>query len=155
MKKRSDSIKPVLNIAEQAEAKAAQQYALHQENHQRAVAKRDELKNYLQEYSARANANNGETISPVQMQDNRAFLNRLNDIIRIQESVVLQQAQHLESARRQWLTCKQQAMSLDSLSIQYKQEERRLSDRIEQQTSDELNSVRHNWLLRQRAEGMI
>lgn len=153
MKKRSDSIKPVLGVAEQAESKAGEQFARHQENHRRALTKLDELKAYLSEYSARVNANTGDTFSPVQLQDNRAFLSRLSDIIRIQDTIVLQQAQHLETARQQWLSARQQAQSLDRLAGQYRQEEQAHAERVEQHASDELSSVRHSWLLRQRVEG--
>lgn len=154
MKKRSESIKPVLNIAEQAESKAARQYAQQQANHESALSKRNELKEYLKEYSARVNATNGSAISPVQMQDNRAFLSRLNDIIRIQDTVVAQQAARLETARQQWLSCRQQAQSLDQLAGRYKAEESAHTERVEQRSSDELSSVRHSWLLRQRVEGL-
>lgn len=154
MKKRSESIKPVLNISEQAESKAAQHYARHQENHQQALQKRDELKNYLKEYSARAQASNGEAISPAQMQDNRAFLSRLSDIIRIQEDVVVQQERHLEASRQEWLSCRQQAKSLDKLALDYQAQEQRHAEQIEQRSSDELSSLRHSWLQRQRIEGM-
>ncbi len=154
MDKRSDSIKPVLNVAEQAESKAAQQYALHKDNHASALAKRDELKEYFADYNRRANASKGQTVSPAQMQDNRAFLSRLSEIIRIQNSVVDQQGQRLENAKAQWLSCRQQAQSLDQLSNQYKSEERQYAERLEQRRSDELSSVRYSWLRRHGVESL-
>ncbi len=151
MKQRSDTLKPVLSVAERAETNAAQQYAQQQENHQQAQAKCDELKGYYAEYSQRVQAHIGESISPAQFQDNRAFLSRLNDIIRMQNTVVQQQAQRLESAKQEWLARRQQSHSLSKLAGQYLELERRSAERAEQHASDELSSVRHNWLLRQQA----
>ncbi|MFT5576056.1 MAG: flagellar export protein FliJ [Bermanella sp.] len=154
MRIRSESIKPVQHVAEQAEGTAAREYALRNDNHQLALAKREELKEYFAEYNARANATNGDAISPVQMRDNRAFLRRLSEIIRIQDNVVDQQAQQLEEAKGQWLSCRQQAKSLDQLSSQYKVEERKHADHLEQCASDEMSSVRHSWQRRQAAESL-
>ena len=144
-KPRSESIQPVLTLAEQAELRAARQMADCQRYYQQALAKRDELLGYHRDYRQRGIEATCGAFHPAQLRDQRAFLQRLQDIIRLQETIVEQQAQRLAKARQQWLRSQQQAGALNRLQTQYHDQERRERQRREQFASDELNGLRHAW----------
>lgn len=144
-KSRSESIQPVLSLAEQAESRAARQMADCQRNYQQAASKLEELAGYHRDYQQRGIEATCGAFHPAQLGDNRAFLQRLKDIIRLQESIVEQQAQHLARARQLWLRSQQQAGSLSRLQTQYHDQERRELLRREQFANDELNGLRHVW----------
>lgn len=149
--KKSERIKPVQGVAEREEKKATDAFVCAQNNLRQAQHKLQELCDYRADYQQHAAPGAG-VLNLRQLQDTRAFLTKLNDVIAIQRSIVTQCETQLEAARSQWLSKRQKAHSLDRLAVEYRHQEQHATRRREQQHSDELNVLRHSWQLRQRHE---
>ncbi|WP_372748070.1 flagellar export protein FliJ [Litorivivens sp.] len=153
--KKSARIQPVLGIAEREEKKATDAFLRVQQNATQARQKLQELRDYRAEYQQRSNldASGGQDLLDLrQLQDNRAFLAKLNDVIAIQQSIVEQCDAQLDTARDHWLSKRQKTHSLGRLAGEYRHQEHRAAQILEQKQSDELNVLRHSWQLRQRHE---
>ncbi len=144
---RSTRISKVAEIAEREEKKAAEKFQNALRNYHNANNKLQELTDYHNEYCNSSRPSAGKLNIP-SLQDTRAFLRKLNDVISIQKTVVNQCEQQLEALRRQWLEKKQKTMSLDRLANTYRTEERLEFDRREQNHSDDLNALRFSWMQR-------
>ncbi len=149
--KKSERIKPVQGVAEREEKKATDVFINAQNNLRQAQGKLRELCDYRADYQQHAAPGAG-MLNLRQLQDSRAFLAKLNDVIEIQRSIVAQCESQLEIARSQWLKKRQKAYSLDRLAGEYRHQEQHATQQREQQHSDELNVLRHSWQLRQRHE---
>lgn len=146
--KKSERIKPVLGVAEREEKQASDVLLRAQSNTAQAQSKLKELLDYRHEYQLQTRSANG-LLDLRQLQDSRAFLAKLNSVIDIQESIVNQCEGQLESARAKWMVKRQKTHSLDRLAGEYRNQEHRAAQVREQKHSDELNVLRHSWLLRQ------
>lgn len=142
---RSKRISKVAEIAEREEKKAAEKFQNALRNYQNANSKLTELSDYHAEYSQRSKPANGQ-LDISNLQDTRAFLRKLSEVIGIQQSVVSQSEQQLEKARQHWLEKKQKTTSLDRLAENYRNEERAELSRREQMNSDDLNVLRFSWM---------
>lgn len=149
--KKSQRIKPVQSVAEREEKKATDAFVKAQSNLQQAQQKLQELCDYRADYQRLAAPGAG-VLDLRQLQETRAFLVKLNDVIAIQRSIVKQCETQMDSARQLWLNKRQKAHSLDRLAGEYRQQEKQTTQKREQQHSDELNVLRHSWQLRQRHE---
>ena len=149
--KKSERIKPVQGVAEREEKKATDAFVKAQNNLQQAQQKLQELCDYRADYQSHAAPGAG-VLNLRQLQDSRAFLVKLNDVIGIQRSIVAQCESQLEAARGEWLNKRQKAHSLGRLAGEYRHQEQQAMQQREQQHSDELNVLRHSWQLRQRHE---
>ncbi len=145
---RSTRISKVAEIADREEKKAAEKFKNALINFRNADNKLQELSDYHDEYCSSSRPSNGQ-LNISNLQDTRAFLRKLNEVISIQKNVVKQCEQQLETARQHWLEKKQKTMSLDRLADTYRTEERAATDRREQSNSDDLNVLRFTWMQRQ------
>ena len=141
---RSTRISKVAEIAEREEKKASEKFKNALKNYRNANNKLQELADYHNEYCDSSRPSAGK-LNISSLQDTRAFLRKLNDVISIQKTVVKQCEQQLETARQHWLEKKQKTMSLDRLADTYRTEERAETDRREQNNSDDLNVLRFTW----------
>lgn len=147
---RSKRISKVAEIAEREEKIAAEKFQNALNNYHTANTKLLELTEYHAEYSQNSRPTVGN-LNISNLQDTRAFLRKLSEVISIQQSIVNQSEQQLEKARKQWLEKKQKTTSLDRLADNYRNEERAELSRQEQMNSDDLNSLRFSWMQRQQS----
>ena len=145
---RSTRITKIAEIADREEKTAAEKFQSALKNYQNADGKLQELAEYHNEYCNSSRPSAGQ-LDISNLQDTRAFLRKLNDVIAIQKNVVSQCEQQMEIARKHWLGKKQKTMSLDRLADTYRDEERAEVDRREQINSDDLNVLRFTWMQRQ------
>ncbi|MBB3046363.1 flagellar export protein FliJ [Litorivivens lipolytica] len=147
---RSKRITKVAEIAEREEKIAAEKFQNALSNYQNANNKLTELAEYHAEYSQRSKPAAGN-LNLSSLQDTRAFLRKLSEVITIQKSVVNQSELQLEKARQHWLEKKQKTTSLDRLAHNYRKEEHAELARREQLNSDDLNVLRFSWMQRQQS----
>jgi flagellar FliJ protein len=139
MVSRADRLQPVVDLAAEKAEEATRALA----THQRALAESEhqlvELRRYRNEYAAMPD---GIGVS--------ALLNRQQFLLKIDMAIVQQlgevqrREQALERARQGWSDARGRAKALDSVTVKYREQERKSQDRREQEQADERSQYRKN-----------
>jgi len=137
---RSKRIKPVARFAQQQERDAASELGKCRSSLNEYEKKLCELIEYREEYTRRFAETNKSSIDARVMQDNRIFLQRLNEAIEMQRAVVNQGKETCERQTASWLGQRSRANALDKVVQRYQQTDENLKLKQEQREQDEYSA---------------
>jgi flagellar FliJ protein len=134
---RSQRLAPVQTVVETAERKLAQSIAVHEGRVLEAERKLEELSRYRGEYEKQFVQRAAQGIGVVEMRDYQAFLARIDEAMRQQQSVILRMRAERDAERLRWQDAAKRVKAIDHVVTQWRDEERRVADRREQREIDE------------------
>jgi flagellar FliJ protein len=135
--KRAKRLEPVQNLVDDQERRLAQSLVAFEKKVADAERKCQELARYRQEYERQFKETVARGIGVMGLRDYQAFLARLSEAIRQQETVVQRAQAERDAERVRWQEMARKAKALDHVVEQWNQEERRAHDRREQLETDE------------------
>ncbi len=110
---------------------------------QREVAEHEtrlvELQRYLQDYAAAAS----DACTPALVSNRHAFLAKLREAEKFQNSLLEQARDRCEAERTRWLLKRRDVGVLEQLAASYRTQERQQIERLAQKDSDERASLGH------------
>lgn len=134
---KSERLEPVLRVAEDREQRAARHMAeslrLVEERQQRLT----ELLQYREEYLTRFAASGGVARSALALRDYKAFLDRLDYVIKEQQKVLELAKAEFEKRKKKWLATRTKTKALDKAIDRLQSAEERAADKKQQKESDE------------------
>jgi flagellar FliJ protein len=134
---RAKRLAPVQGVVEAAEQRLAQSLAGLQRRVSDAENKLLELERYRGEYEQGFTQRVGEGLAVTQLRDYQAFLSRLTEAIRQQQSVVQRACSERDAEQQRWQQAARRVKAIDHVADQWQAEERRAADRREQLDTDE------------------
>lgn len=134
---RSQRLAPVQNVMDNSERRLAQSLAAHERRVLEGENKLQELTRYRSEYEQQLQARAGGGIGVTELRDYQAFLARLTEAMRQQQSVVQRLRADCEAERLRWQDAAKRAKALDHVVTQWQTEERRVADVRDQRDTDE------------------
>lgn len=134
-KMRSERLKPVQKLADMGESEASRDLGRSQQALSEQEARLEQLRQYREEY--RGMFEGERAVDPRRLRDERAFLARLDEVIRQQEAVVRSNMEAYEQQREGWIEAKSRANALDRAAERYRAGEARDRDRREQKEQDD------------------
>jgi flagellar FliJ protein len=134
---RAKRLQPVQNLVDDKERRLAQSLAAFEKKLADAEHKHQELERYLQEYEKQFKDTAARGIGVAGLRDYQAFLARLNEAIRQQQTLVLRARAERDAERLKWQEMARKAKALDHVVEQWNEDERRARDRREQLETDE------------------
>lgn len=134
-KMRSERLKPVQKLADMGESEASRDLGRSQQALSEQEARLEQLRQYREEY--RGMFEGERAVDPRRLRDERAFLARLDDVIRQQEEVVRSNMEAYERQREGWIEARSRVNALDRAAERYRATESRDRDRREQKEQDE------------------
>ena len=134
---RSQRLAPVQNVVESAEKRLAQSLAMHERRVSEADGKLNELIRYRGEYEKQFAERVKSGIGVMELRDYQAFLARLTEAVRQQQSVVHRMRADRDAERLRWQDAAKRVKALDHVVTQWQTEERRTADRRDQRDTDE------------------
>jgi flagellar FliJ protein len=134
---RSQRLAPVQDVVESAERKLAQSLAMHERRVLEAQNKLDELTRYRSEYEKQLTERVASGMGVAELRDYHAFLGRLTEAMRQQQSVVHRARADRDAEQTRWREAARRVKAIDHVVTQWQTEERRLADRREQREIDE------------------
>jgi len=138
-KKRSERLKPVQQLAGEGEKDASKELGRTEQALSEQEARLHQLRQYREEYRDMFEGKGDRSVDPRRLRDERAFLARLDDVIRQQESVVESKLDEYEQQREGWIEARSRVNALDRAADRYRATEHREQDRREQREQDELS----------------
>jgi flagellar FliJ protein len=130
-------MQPVQRVAHGREEEAMHKLGQSQQFLDAQAIRLEELRSYREQYSNEFAASGEAGLDAVRLRDYRAFLGRLGDAIRQQESLLARyRAQH-EQTRQQWVESRSHSQAIDKVVDRYRQQEGRQQERREQREHDE------------------
>jgi flagellar FliJ protein len=133
----SKRLTPVRRVAQSREQKAARHLGQSHRTLQEEETKLKQLKRYHQEYLQRFEEVAKKGISAPQLQEYRAFLEKLDQTIRQQRDVVSASLVDHSSKKDDWRQKHTRTQALNKVVTRYQQQERKAEDRHEQKESDD------------------
>lgn len=133
----SKRLNPVQRVTQSREQKAARHMG---ESHKQLLAeeaKLVQLKQYHEEYLSRFEVAARKGLSSAQLQEYRAFLDKLDRAIGEQERVVATRKLDHSSKKDDWRESHTRTQAIDKVVRRYRQQEQRSADRQEQKESDD------------------
>lgn len=110
----------------------------------RAVRSREEaqqklglLEQYRDDYAAQFQKTLSAGLSPMAYRNYQLFIEKIDDAIRTQESVVQDAGQHVEQARQAWQACERKRMTYNTLTTRAKDAASRKEAKADQKLMDE------------------
>jgi flagellar FliJ protein len=134
---RTQRLQPVQNVVESAEKRLAQSLATHERRVNEAETKLQELTRYRGEYEQQYTQRAGTGIGVTELRDYQAFLGRLNEAMRQQQSVVQRVRADRDVERLRWQDAARRVKAIDHVVTQWQNEERQAEDRRDQRDTDE------------------
>jgi flagellar FliJ protein len=134
---RSNRLGPVQDVVENAERRLAQSLAAHERRVAEAEGKLQELTRYRGEYGQQFAKRAGTGMGVTELRDYQAFLARLTEAMRQQQSVVDRMRSDCDAERLRWQDAAKRAKALDHVVTQWQNEERRTAERRDQRDTDE------------------
>ena len=134
---RSQRLAPVQDVVESAERKLAQSLATYERRVLEAQNKLDELTRYRGEYEKQLTERVAGGMGVMELRDYQAFLGRLSEAMRQQQSVVHRACADRDAEQKRWRDAARRAKAIDHVVTQWQSEERRSADRREQHEIDE------------------
>ena len=141
-RKRSQRLKPLQKLAGHGESSAAR--ALGESQHALAEqeTRLEQLRSYRSEYREMLEARD-RSVDPRTLRDVRAFLERLDEVIRQQEQVVEQKTQNYDNKRAVWVQAHSRTSALERAGDRSRAAEEREHERGEQHEQDDLAGQRN------------
>ncbi len=133
----SKRLSPVQRVAQSREQKAARHMGESHKNLLAEEAKLVQLKQYHEEYLLRFEQAARKGINSSQLQEYRAFLDKLGGAINQQERVVADRKVDHGSKKDDWRETHTRTQALDKVVRRYQQQEQKSADRQEQKESDD------------------
>lgn len=133
----SKRLSPVQRVAQSREQKAARHMGESHKSLLAEEAKLLQLRQYHEEYLTRFEAAARKGLSSSQLQEYRAFLDKLDEAIGQQERVVAARKNDHSSKKDSWRETHTRTQALDKVMRRYQQQERKNADRQEQKESDD------------------
>src|SRR5262245_6629674 len=140
---RSERMQPVQKFATANERREAGQLASSEQRLVECERKLTELKQYEQDYRDGFNARVTAGMGGNGLRDYQQFLARLMEAIRQQTQVVARMRAERDAQQDQWREAATRTKAIDQVVENWKQDERRHADRVEQRESDERAQQRH------------
>jgi flagellar FliJ protein len=134
---RTQRLQPVQDVVENAEKRLAQSLAAHERRVTEAEGKLHELTRYRGEYEQQFTQRAGSGIGVMALRDYQAFLARLTEAMRQQQSVVQRIRAERDVERVRWQEAARRVKAIDHVVTKWQTEEQRLADRREQLDTDE------------------
>lgn len=134
---RTQRLKPVQDVVASAEKRLAQSLATFERRVSEAEGKLSELTRYRGEYEQQLTQRAATGMGVAELRDYQAFLARLTDAMRQQQSVVQRARADRDAERLRWQDAAKRAKALDHVVTQWQTEERRVADRRDQRDTDE------------------
>lgn len=134
---RSQRLAPVQDVFENNEKRLAQSLAAYERRVAEAEQKLSELTRYRAEYEDQLTQRATSGIGVMELRDYQAFLARLTEAMRQQQSVVQRIRSDRDAERIRWQDAAKRAKALENVTLQWQNEERRVADRREQRDIDE------------------
>jgi flagellar protein FliJ len=134
---RTQRLKPVQDVVENAEKRLAQSLAVHERRVLEAENKLQELTRYRGEYESQYTQRVGNGIGVLELRDYQAFLARLSDAMRQQQAVVQRVRADRDAERLRWQDAARRVKAIDHVVTTWQTEERKVADRREQRDTDE------------------
>jgi flagellar FliJ protein len=134
---RAKRMKPVQNLYDDTERRLMVGLAAVERKVADAETKLHELERYRGDYEKQFKQRAGGGMGATDLRDYQAFLARLSEAIRQQQSVVKRAQSERDAERQRWQEAAKRAKALGHVVEQWQTEERRASDRREQRESDE------------------
>lgn len=132
---RSKRMQSVAEVTANRERDAARRLGEAQKRAQAAEQRFQELLAYRDDYTQQFA--NGGSLTTARLQDYRIFLERLNQAVEQQQSLLERANQDCEVLRRRWMEIHTRTQALDKVVSRYRDEERSDSERREQKESDQ------------------
>ena len=129
---------PLLRRAQEHEDTVARDLAERQRAHEMQESRLAELRRYAEEYASSQMA----AISPAQLANRRAFLDRLESAVEQQSRTVDSSRERLEAERTRLLLASRDKQVLEQLAASYRAQERRVDERRSQREMDDLGARR-------------
>lgn len=144
--KKSHRIKPVQHLAEKNEQIMSAEYVAARQRYDDACNKLEELQTYQSEYAASISAQQSAGhLDVARMHEDRKFLARLAEVVRLQQQAVEGQRLQLDDAKQKWVQSRHRSKSLDTLADNYQRQEAAEAERLEQRATDDLTTQRFVW----------
>jgi flagellar protein FliJ len=134
---RTQRLAPVQGVVVSAERRLAQSLAAFERRVSEAEGKLQELTRYRGEYEQQLAQRAASGIGVMELRDYQAFLARLTEAMRQQQTVVQRIRSDRDAERLRWQDAAKRAKALEHVVTQWHDEERRLADRREQRDTDE------------------
>lgn len=134
---RTQRLAPVQNVVENAEKRLARSLAGFEKRVTDAEAKLQELTRYRAEYEQQYAQRVAGGMGVMELRDYQAFLARLTEATRQQQSVALRARSDRDAEKLRWQDAAKRAKALDHVVTQWHAEEQRNADRREQRETDE------------------
>ncbi|HEU4653553.1 MAG TPA: flagellar export protein FliJ [Steroidobacteraceae bacterium] len=134
---RAKRLQPVQNLVDDKERRLAQSLAGFEKKLVDAERKLQELERYRAEYERQFKETAARGIGVTGLRDYQAFLARLNEAIRQQQSVVQRAHSERDAERLRWQEMARKAKALDHVVETWNVQEQRARDRREQIETDE------------------
>ena len=134
---RTQRLAPVQGVVENAEKRLASSLAGFEKRVADAEAKLHELTRYRSEYEQQYAQRVAGGIGVTELRDYQAFLARLTEAMRQQQSVVHRMRADRDAEKLRWQDAAKRAKALDHVVAQWQADEQRLADRLEQRETDE------------------
>lgn len=131
------SLQAVLDLMQNRADEATRDLARLIAAEQDAKAKLDLLSQYREEYARRFQASAQAGISPLQWKNFQDFLNRLDEAIGQQQSVVDHSCNNTAAGQAHWQEQRLRLKAIDTLSVRHRSAELSLELRREQKLCDE------------------
>jgi len=134
---RAKRLAPVQDVVEAAERRLAQSLADLQRRVAEAESKLLELERYRGEYQHGFTQRAGGGIGVAQLRDYQAFLSRLSEAIRQQQSVLQRTCSDRDAEQQRWQQAARRVKAVDHVVDQWQAEERRATEQREQRETDD------------------
>lgn len=134
---RAKRLEPVQQIAGDAQRRLALSVAAFEKRVLDGEAKLQELQRYKSEYEQQFSQRAGRGIGATELRDYQAFLARLSEAIRQQQTLVTRARTEHQAERVKWQEALKRSKALDLVVDRWQAEERHTNDRRDQRESDE------------------
>jgi flagellar FliJ protein len=134
---RAKRIEPVQDMIEDAERRLAMSVASFETRVKEAETKLQELQRYRLEYQQQFSQRAGRGMGATDLRDYQAFLARLDEAIRQQQTLLQRVQAERDVERQKWQKAAIKAKALDHVVDKWRAEERRSQDQRDQRDSDE------------------
>ena len=136
-KKRSQRMKPIVEVAESREREAARQLGIARQQLQRHEQQLQELMGYREEYAKRFEQTASGGINTASLLGYRRFLSQLNDAIEQQHGRIERARADVQRRIEVWREKRGRLQAMEKVTERYRAEEFAAEERAEQLESDE------------------
>jgi flagellar FliJ protein len=144
LKKKSDRLKIVLDLAERKEKSAMDELTKKRRYRDEQLAQLENLKNYHFQYLDDIKTKTHQVHSTFSLQANLQFLTQVDAAIQQQENVLKVAEREFSTASENWMILHQKRKGMSDLIESYKKSEQLIADKKEQQQIEsDLLSRRH------------